>query len=146
MFAYAGQLPDVLRLFFMGRFYLLFGVGFDIFLRSAALRSGQPRMLLLRRFAALGVLHLLQPGCRSPSPGCSRSATCPAGRCSRGPRVDRGGSRPGWALLPGLFALGFALAKLWVHETLDDRPGRLVVLATRRWPRSCAATRWRPQS
>ena len=36
-----------------------------------------------------------------------------------------------------VFLLGMAFA-----ETLDDRPGRLVILATRRWPRSCAATRW----
>lgn len=62
MFAYAGQLPDVLRLFFLGRFYPLFGVRFGIFLRSAARHSGRPRVLPLRRFAALGVLHLLQPG------------------------------------------------------------------------------------
>jgi uncharacterized protein len=145
MFAYAGQLPAPLRLFFLGRFYpifyLLFGVGFGIFLRSARRRSERPRLLLVRRFAALallgGVLHLLQPGevllpfavtgllVLLPLSYLPGRALLAAGVLTVAGVLAGVG---GLGLLPGLFALGFALAELRVPETLADGRGRLVVL------------------
>ncbi|WP_020579728.1 heparan-alpha-glucosaminide N-acetyltransferase domain-containing protein [Actinopolymorpha alba] len=70
MFRYAGEMPLVLRVLALGRFYpifyLLFGIGFGLFLRSATRSAPRPRVLLLRRFAALailgGLLQLIQPG------------------------------------------------------------------------------------
>lgn len=155
MFAYAGQLPDVLRVFFLGRFYpifyLLFGVGFGIFLRSAAKRSTRPRLLLLRRFAALAVLgavlHLLQPG-EVPLPFAITGLVVLLplsflpGRALlalavllmlAGVLAGVGGL----GLLPGLFVLGFALAEMRVPDTLDDRSGQLLALGARRWPSAC---------
>ncbi|MGC5014237.1 DUF418 domain-containing protein [Streptosporangium sp. DT93] len=146
MFAYAGQLPDVLRLFFLGRFYpifyLLFGVGFGIFLRSAAKRSDRPRLLLLRRFIALAVLgavlHLLQPGevllpfaitgllVLLPLSYLPRRALLAVALVLIVVGVLAGVG--GLGLLPGLFALGFALAEMRVPEALGDRPGGLAVL------------------
>lgn len=146
MFAYAGQLPGPLRLFFLGRFYpifyLLFGVGFGIFLRSAAKRSGRPRLLLLRRFAALAalgaVLHLLQPGevllpfavtgllILLPLSYLPRRALLAAALALTAAGILAGVG--GLGLLPGLFALGFALAELRVPETFGDRPRRLAAL------------------
>ncbi|MFI6512312.1 DUF418 domain-containing protein [Streptosporangium sp. NPDC050855] len=146
MFAYAGQLPEPLRVFFLGRFYpifyLLFGVGFGIFLRSAAKRSDRPRLLLLRRFLALAVLgavlHLLQPGeVLLPFAVTGLLVLLPLSYLPRrallavalvlilaGVLAGVGGL----GLLPGLFALGFALAEMGVPEALDDHPGRLAVL------------------
>ncbi|MFS1299981.1 DUF418 domain-containing protein [Streptosporangium longisporum] len=146
MFTYAGQLPEPLRVFFLGRFYpifyLLFGVGFGIFLRSAAKRSDKPRLLLLRRFLALAVLgavlHLLQPGeVLLPFAVTGLLVLLPLSYLPRrallavalvlilaGVLAGVGGL----GLLPGLFALGFALAEMRVPEALDDHPGRLAVL------------------
>ncbi|MFI6390496.1 DUF418 domain-containing protein [Nonomuraea sp. NPDC050547] len=146
MFAYAGQLPGPLRLFFLGRFYpifyLLFGIGFGIFLRSAARRSGRPRLLLLRRFAALAalgaVLHLLQPGevllpfavtgvvVLLPLSYLPRRALPAVAVVLTVAGVLAGVG--GLGLLPGLFALGYTLAELRVPETLGERPRRLAAL------------------
>jgi uncharacterized membrane protein YeiB len=146
MFAYAGQLPDVLRVFFLGRFYpifyLLFGVGFGIFLRSAARRSQRPRVFLLRRFAALAVLgavlHVLQPGeVLLPFAITGLAVLLPLsylpGRAllSVAVLLTLAGVLAGvggLGLLPGLFALGFALAEMRVPDTLDRRRGQLVAL------------------
>ncbi|NLT26588.1 MAG: hypothetical protein GXX90_08080, partial [Microbacteriaceae bacterium] len=59
-----------LDLLVQGRFFplfsLLFGIGFGLMLASARRRAARPRVVLLRRFAALGALgvvhQLLQPG------------------------------------------------------------------------------------
>jgi uncharacterized protein len=159
MFAYAGQLPDLLRVFFLGRFYpifyLLFGVGFGIFLRSAAKRSARPRLLLLRRFAALAVLgavlHLLQPGevllpfaitglvvllPLSYLPG-RALLTVAVLLTLAGVLVGVGGL----GMLPGLFALGFALAEMRVPDTLDDRRGQLLALGAAALA-TCLLTFW----
>ncbi|MER5643568.1 DUF418 domain-containing protein [Streptosporangium sp. NPDC002524] len=144
MFAFAGQLPTPLRLFFYGRFYpifyLLFGVGFGIFLRSAMRRSERPRLLLVRRFVALavlgGILHLLQPGevllpfaitgllVLLPLSYLPGRALFVAGVLLTVAGVLAGVG--GLGLLPGLFALGFALAELRVPERLEESRGRLV--------------------
>lgn len=146
MFAFAGQLPTPLRLFFYGRFYpifyLLFGVGFGIFLRSAMRRSERPRLLLIRRFVALallgGVLHLLQPGevllpfavtgllVLLPLSYLPGRALFVAGVLLTVAGVLAGVG--GLGLLPGLFAMGFALAELRVPERLEESRGRLIGL------------------
>ncbi|WP_219461908.1 DUF418 domain-containing protein [Nonomuraea rhizosphaerae] len=146
MFTYAGQLPDPLRIFFLGRFYpifyLLFGVGFGIFLRSAAKRSTRPRVFLLRRFAALavlgGVLHLLQPGeVLLPFAITGLVVLLPLsylrGRALFTVAVSLTvagvlAGVGGLGLLPGLFALGFALADMRVPESLDGRRRHLLIL------------------
>lgn len=61
---------QVLLLVFEGRFFpifsFLFGVSFALFLERAARRSDRPRVILVRRLVALGVLgavhQLFQPG------------------------------------------------------------------------------------
>ncbi|NYE47682.1 putative membrane protein YeiB [Spinactinospora alkalitolerans] len=147
MFAYAGQMPDGLRLFVLGRFYpiffLLFGVGFGIFFRSAIRRTDRPRVLLVRRFVALAVLgavlHLLQPGeVLLPFAVAGLVVLLPLSLL-RGRAVLVAGvlltvagllaGVGGLGLLPGLFALGFALAELRVPETLHERSAQLAAVA-----------------
>ncbi|TXK40954.1 DUF418 domain-containing protein [Nonomuraea sp. C10] len=146
MFAYAGELPTPLLLLFYGRFYpifyLLFGVGFGIFLASAARRTSRPRVLLVRRLVALGVLggvlHLLQPGeVLLPFAVTGLLVLLPLSRLPRrallavAVTLTAAGILAGvggLGMLPGLFALGFAAAEWRVHESLGDRPGRLVVM------------------
>ncbi|XVQ10209.1 DUF418 domain-containing protein [Spirillospora sp. CA-255316] len=146
MFDYAGQLPDVLRVFFLGRFYpifyLLFGIGFGIFLRSARRRERRPRVLLLRRFAALAVagvlLHLLQPGeVLLPFAITGVLVLLPLSFLEGRAPLVHGivltvvgvlAGVGGFGLLPGLFALGFALAELDVPATLRRRTGQLLAL------------------
>ena len=119
---------------------VLFGVGFGIFLRSARRRSERPRLLLVRRFAALallgGVLHLLQPGeVLLPFAITGLLVLLPlsylpvrfllgaaAVLIVAGVLAGVGGL----GLLPGLFALGFALAELRAPEALHESRGRLV--------------------
>ncbi|MFB4315269.1 DUF418 domain-containing protein [Actinomadura sp. 21ATH] len=143
---YAGEerLPGVLRWFFLGRFYpiffLLFGVGFGLFLRSARRHAARPRVLLLRRFAALAVvgalLHLLQPGeVLLPFAVTGVLVLLPLsfldgralpvngiGLTAVGLVAGTGG----FGLLPGLFALGYALAEMDVPAALERRTGRLL--------------------
>lgn len=53
MFESPGDLPDAWRWIALERFYpifyLLFGIGFGLFLRSAIRRADRPRLLLVRR-------------------------------------------------------------------------------------------------
>lgn len=139
--------PAGLTLFVHGRFYpifyLLFGLGFGIFLRSAARRTDRPRVLLLRRLGALAVFgalhHLLQPGevllpfavtgvlVLLPFSFAPARVTLPASAVLTVAGLLAGVG--GLALLPGLFLLGFALTQLEVPETLQDRARQLVVLA-----------------
>ncbi|GAA1098657.1 DUF418 domain-containing protein [Nocardiopsis composta] len=139
MYAFPGEMPDGLRMFVLGRFYpifyLLFGVGFGLFLRSARRRSGRPRLLLLRRLAALGVLgallHLLQPGevllpftvagavVLLPLSFAPKRALLPAAVLLTAAGVLAGVG--GFGLLPGLFALGYALAERGGAASLPHR-------------------------
>ncbi|WP_026403297.1 DUF418 domain-containing protein [Actinomadura rifamycini] len=146
MFDYAGQLPDVLRVFFLGRFYpifyLLFGIGFGIFLRSARRRSPRPRTLFLRRFAALGfagaLLHLIQPGeVLLPFAVTGVLVLLPFSYLEGRALLTAGGVLTvlgvlvgvgGLGLLPGLFVLGFALADLDVPARLTRSAGALVAI------------------
>ncbi|MGH3390112.1 MAG: DUF418 domain-containing protein [Actinomadura sp.] len=144
---FAGQIPDGVRWFLMGRFYpvfaLLFGVGFGIFLRSAAGHVDPPRILMVRRLFALavfGFLHqTLQPGevllpyaifglivlLPLSFLGPLESVLIGALVTVLGLVVGLGG----YALLPGLFALGYALAELRVPETLARRTRQLLLTA-----------------
>ncbi|MFD0775665.1 DUF418 domain-containing protein, partial [Streptomonospora algeriensis] len=146
MFDYAGQMPFGLRFFVLGRFYpifyLLFGLGFGLFLRSAARSSARPRPLLVRRFAALAlmgaVLHLIQPGeVLLPFAVAGLLVLLPASYLPQRGVVAVGtvltiagilAGVGGFGLLPGLFTLGFALAKLRVPRTLHRRAPQLAVL------------------
>ncbi len=114
-------------------FYLLFGLGFGIFLRSATRRTERPRVPMVRRLLMLGGLgalhHLLQPGevllpfaitglvvllPLSYLPGKVNLAVG-AALTVAGVLVGVGG----FGVLPGLFALGFALAQLGFAEALE---------------------------
>ncbi|MQA82175.1 MAG: DUF418 domain-containing protein [Streptosporangiales bacterium] len=138
--------PDGLRLFVLGRFYpiffLLFGISFGIFLSRAALRTDQPRILLLRRLFALAVIgifhHLLQPGevllpfavvglvVLVPLSFAPTRVNLVVGIVLTGVGLFAGVG--GFGILPGLFVLGHALAELSVPETLARRTRQLAVL------------------
>jgi len=141
--------PTGVRLFVLGRFYpifyLLFGLGFGLFLRSAARRTTRPRVLMVRRLLALGVLgalhHLLQPGeVLLPFAITGLVVLLPLSYAP--PRVNLviGALLTvagvlvgvgGFGVLPGLFALGFALAQAGFAEALEGLGTALgVALAT----------------
>ncbi|MBB5923931.1 putative membrane protein YeiB [Actinoalloteichus hoggarensis] len=135
--------PEGLRVFVLGRFYpiffLLFGIGFGLFLRSAARRTDRPRILLVRRLVALAVLgaahHLLQPGevllpfaitgllVLLPLSFATARASLITGLILTAAGLLAGVG--GLALLPGLFAVGYAMAVLDVIERLTSRAGVL---------------------
>ena len=141
------QFPDGLRWFVLGRFYpifyLLFGIGFGIFLRSAARRVDSPRVLLVRRFLALAVFgaihHLLQPGevllpfaitgllVLLPLSFLPPRSNLIIGLVLTAVGLLMGVG--GFGLLPGLLVLGFVLADLRVPETLAERTWQLVQTA-----------------
>ncbi|WP_203810794.1 DUF418 domain-containing protein, partial [Actinoplanes couchii] len=138
----AGQLPVPVQLFFYERFYpifsILFGVGFAIFLRRAAARTDRPRLVLARRLVVLlliGVLHFLF------HPGEALTAYAIAGLIVLLPLSFLGGRAAlgvalvllfagaqlvvGFGPIPGLLALGYALAMLDVPAALERRTGRV---------------------
>jgi uncharacterized protein len=138
--------PESLRLFVFGKFYpifyLLFGLGFGLFLRSAARRTDAPRLPAVRRLLALAVFgglhHLLQPGevllpfaitglVVLPLSYASARVNLMAGvvLTVAGVLVGIGG----FGVLPGLFVLGFALAQLGFAEGLAHRTRELTVAA-----------------
>jgi uncharacterized protein len=144
--------PEGIRLFVLGRFYpifyLLFGLGFGIFLRSAMRRTDKPRVPMVRRLLMLGALgglhHLLQPGeVLLPFAITGLVVLLPLSYAPArvnlvvgvvltvaGVLVGVGG----FGVLPGLFALGFALAQLGFAEALERVSTALVVAAV-----GCAA-------
>lgn len=145
MMADLSRAPEGVRLFVLGRFYpifyLLFGLGFGLFLRSAARRSDSPRVPMLRRLLALGVLgalhHLLQPGevllpfaitglvvllPLSYAPA-RVNLVAAAVLTVAGVLVAVGG----FGVLPGLFVLGFALAQGGFAERLPQLARGLAV-------------------
>jgi uncharacterized membrane protein YeiB len=129
--------PEGIRLFVLGRFYpifyLLFGLGFGIFLRSARRRTDRPRVPMVRRLLMLGVVgglhHLLQPGevllpfaitglvVLLPLSYLPARVNLAVGAVLTvvGVAVGVGG----FGVLPGLFALGFALAEIGFAERLE---------------------------
>jgi uncharacterized protein len=132
------NLPGALALFVEGRFFvifsLLFGIGFGMFLDSAARRVDRPRVLLVRRLVVLGVLGalhmLLQPGevlrfyavfglvILLPFSYLSRRVNAIIGVALLGTGIAVIG---GPALIPGLFVIGLALSAYRVPQTLPER-------------------------
>lgn len=143
----AGAAPDGLRLFVLGRFYpifyLLFGIGFGLFLFSAMKRTDRPRVPLLRRLAALAVFgalhHLLQPGeVLLPFAITGLVVLLPCSYLPARVNVPLAGVLTvaglllgvgGLGLLPGLFLLGFALAQVAAPRTLPAQTRRLAITA-----------------
>src|SRR5688572_16647367 len=58
----APKMPEAVQVLFYERFYpifsILFGIGFGIFLRRAALRTDRPRVILARRLGWLFLIGL----------------------------------------------------------------------------------------
>ena len=139
--------PEGLRLFVLGKFYpifyLLFGLGFGLFLRSAVRRTSSPRVLVVRRLLALAVFgalhHLLQPGeVLLPFAITGLVVLLPLSYAPGWVNVVVGGVLTvggvlvgvgGFGVLPGLFVLGFALAQVGFAETVERRTKALVVAA-----------------
>jgi uncharacterized protein len=106
----APKMPLPVQLLFYERFYpifaVLFGVGFGIFLRRASRRTARPRVVLARRLGWLllvGLAHTLV-------------------LLAVGPQLV-----VGYGPIPGLLALGYALAMLDVPADLERRTGRVAV-------------------
>ncbi|SDP76739.1 Uncharacterized membrane protein YeiB [Actinopolyspora xinjiangensis] len=122
-------------------FSFLFGLSFAIFLDGAARRASLPRVVLLRRMAALGVLgalhQFLQPGeallpyaivgivVLLPASWLPRVLVLLAGVLGTVAAVSL--THGGTSLLPGLFLLGLATARYGVHNRFD-RPNATVAL------------------
>jgi uncharacterized protein len=140
----APKMPLPVQLLFYERFYpifaVLFGVGFGIFLRRASRRTARPRVVLARRLGWLllfGLAHTLV------HPGEALSAYAVAGLVVLIPLSFFGGRVAlavalvllavgpqlvvGYGPIPGLLALGYALAMLDVPADLERRTGRVAV-------------------
>jgi uncharacterized protein len=144
--------PAGIRLFVLGRFYpifyLLFGIGFGLFLASATRRSASPRVPMVRRLVALGVLgalhHLLQPGeVLLPFAITGLLVLLPLSYLPARVNLVVGAVLTvagvligvgGFGVLPGLFVLGFALAQTGFAEAIERITTPLAVAAT-----TCAA-------
>lgn len=138
----AGRMPEAVQLLFYERFYpifsVLFGIGFGIFLRRAALRTDRPRVILARR---LGWLFLIGLAHTLFHPGEALTAYALAGLIVLLPLSYAGGRAAlavalvllvvgsqvvvGYGPIPGLLALGYALAMLDVPAALERRPARV---------------------
>lgn len=138
----APKMPVAVQLLFYERFYpifsILFGIGFGIFLQRAALRTDRPRVVLARRLAILlliGLAHFIF------HPGEALTAYALAGLLVLLPLSYLGGRLAfvaaivlllvgaqlvvGYGPIPGLLALGYALAMLDVPAALERRTGRV---------------------
>src|SRR5690606_5059376 len=126
-----------------GRFFpifsFLFGIGFAFFLDSAAGRHPRPRLLLLRRLAALGLLgalhQTLHPGeALLPYAVFGLLVLVPASFLPRWAVLAGGAAgavagvtavHGGMLLIPGMFLLGMAAARYRVPQRLDRLTGRV---------------------
>ncbi|MER7708848.1 DUF418 domain-containing protein [Kitasatospora sp. NPDC097605] len=150
----------VLDLTVEGRFFpvfsFLFGISFALFLDGAARRSDRPRLLLVRRLVALGVLgaahQLLQPGeALTPYAIFGLIVLLPATWLPT-PLVLAAGTgitlasvtlaSGGIATIPGLFLLGLAVARLGIPRVLGHSTGRLAAAFAVIAPAAVAATWW----
>ena len=140
----APKMPEAVQALFYERFYpifsILFGIGFGIFLRRAALRTDRPRVVLARR---LGWLFLIGLAHFAVHPGEALTAYALAGLIVLIPVSFLGGRAAlavavallllgaqlvvGYGPIPGLLALGYALAMLDVPAALERRTGRVAV-------------------
>lgn len=122
-------------------FAFLFGIGFAIFLRSAAARSEHPRVVLFRRFVVLAIfggLHtFLQPGeVLKFYAGFGILVLLPASYLSRRWVLGLGIvltlaawlTFNGLFIIPGLFLLGMAATHYGLPDSLDRR-GRQIGVA-----------------
>lgn len=139
------QAPAGVRLFVLGRFYpifyLLFGLGFGLFLASAARRTDRPRVPMARRLLALGILgtlhHLLQPGeVLLPFAITGLVVLLPLSYAPARVNLLVGAVLTvigvlvgvgGFGVLPGLFVLGFALVGF--VDVLEERTTALGIAA-----------------
>jgi uncharacterized protein len=140
----APRMPITVQLLFYERFYpifsILFGIGFGIFLQRAAGRTARPRLVLARRLVILlliGAVHFLF------HPGEALTAYAIAGLIVLLPLSFAGGRTAlvvavvllfvgaqlvvGFGPIPGLLALGYALAALGVPAGLGRHPGRIAI-------------------
>jgi uncharacterized membrane protein YeiB len=140
----AAKLPQAVQLLFYERFYpifaVLFGIGFGIFLHRASMRTDRPRIVLARR---LGVLLLIGAVHTVFHPGEALSAYALAGLIFLLPLSYVSGRVAfvvalvllvigaqlvvGYGSIPGLLALGYALARLDVPAALERRTGRVAI-------------------
>lgn len=140
----ASGMPTFVRLAFYERFLtifsVLFGVGFGLFLQRAATRTQHPRLVLARR---LGVLFLIGVAHFVFHPGEVLTAYALGGLVVLLPLSLLGGRAAlvtavvllvlgaqvvaGYGIIPGLLALGYALAALKVPEALERHTGRLLI-------------------
>ncbi|MFF4170713.1 DUF418 domain-containing protein [Streptomyces sp. NPDC001744] len=152
--------PEYLELFVQHRFFpvfsFLFGLSFAIFLDSAARRSARPRLLLVRRLIALGLLgaahQLLHPGeallpyaivglvILLPASWLPTWLVLTGGLLGTVASVTVVGG--GLVSIPGLFLLGLALARLGIASTLDRRTGQLAVVLALAVPAAAAGIWW----
>ncbi|WP_067803001.1 DUF418 domain-containing protein [Nocardia beijingensis] len=150
----------VLSVVFEGRFFpifaFLFGIGFALLLDSAAERGERPRLVLIRRLLALGVIGLVhqqfQPGeallpyalaglaILLPAAALPNWAVLLAGLVGTfGVALALGG---GLALTPGLFLLGLATARAGIVDTLDERGWQIAAVFALALPAAIVAGRW----
>jgi uncharacterized protein len=140
----APKMPEAVQLLFYERFYpifsILFGIGFGIFLHRATSRTGRPRVILARR---LGWLFLIGLAHFAVHPGEALTAYALAGLLVLIPMSFLGGRTAlsvavvllllgsqlvvGYGPIPGLLALGYALAMLDVPAALERRTGQVAV-------------------
>ncbi|MCX5367185.1 DUF418 domain-containing protein [Streptomyces sp. NBC_00124] len=153
-------IPEFLNLFVQERFFpifsFLFGLSFAVFLDSAANRSNHPRLLLMRRLTALGLLgaahQLLQPGealtpyaviglvILLPATWLPTWLVLTAGLVGTAASVTVVSG--GIASIPGLFLLGLAVARLGIAHTLDRRTGQLAAVLALAAPAAAAGVWW----
>ncbi|WP_033345910.1 DUF418 domain-containing protein [Catenuloplanes japonicus] len=149
----------LLELTVHGRFFpifsFLFGVSFALFLDSAANRTAYPRLILLRRLAALalvGLAHVvLHPGeallpyavigivVLLPASWLPRPIVLVLAGLALAGGVMVGG---GVLLIPGLFLIGLAAVRYGVIDTLAQRRAQLAILCGVSTLGAVAATVW----
>lgn len=142
-------------------FSFLFGLSFTLVYEGAVGRAARPRLVLLRRLLALGVLgalhqFVLYPGeallpyaiagllVLLPSTWLPRSAVLAAGVVGTVAGVTLAGG--GVLLIPGLFLLGAATARYGVVESLERQGRRLAVVFALAAPTAVAATLWQRET
>ncbi|MFI7004247.1 DUF418 domain-containing protein [Nocardia sp. NPDC050175] len=153
-------LRHLLSVLFEGRFFpifsFLFGLSFALFLDRAAQRTDRPRLILIRRLVALGILGLIHHQFQSgeallpyalvglvvllPATGLPRLAILVAGLAATiGVALTLGG---GLALVPGLFLLGLAADRYGIADTLNERTWQLTAVFALALPAAVLTAMW----
>ncbi|RBO86630.1 DUF418 domain-containing protein [Nocardia puris] len=153
-------LRHVLSVLFEGRFFpifsFLFGLSFAMFLDGPAQRADRPRLVLVRRLVALGligVIHLrFQPGeALLPYAIVGLVVLLPAASLPRwlilvgglvatvGVALTLGG---GFGLVPGLFLLGMAAARYGLVDDLRDRTWQIAAVFALALPAAIVMSVW----